>query len=157
MTSAVVQWVAAHSEVPTYRAGEDFNKPGVDYATVDLSIIEDTHENHDTETWTVDEDSAAIGRRFEEELVFSVNVFAAEPLAIMAKVKAAARAEETFIVTDGGITIIESGPINQLREMENSRYADRAQMNLTARVHVIETRATEIIEEVVPITIGSPD
>lgn len=152
--SAAVQWVAAKSGLPTYRAGQDFNRPKEPYASVDLSIIEDVNEHHDVQTWTVDDDSAYINRRFEAELVFSVNIYDREdPIAQMHKVKTAARADETFVMDNGtGLEIHEAGPITPLREMENALYVTRAQMNLTARVHVIETSETEIIEEVTPPT-----
>lgn len=154
MISAMVRWVYAATGLPTIRAGQDFNRPSEAHATVDLSLIDEVNDNHDTQTWTVDDDSAAVNRRFEGEVVFSVNIFdQADPLGSMAKVKAAARADETYIVDDAhtggtGLMIHEAGPIAALRELENSRYVDRAQMNLTARVHIIETSETEIIEEV---------
>lgn len=158
MISAVIRWVAAQTGLPTYRAGQDFNRPSDAHATVDLSIIDDVNDNHDAQSWTVDEESAAVNRRFEAELVFSVNIFDKEdPIAQMHKVKRAARAAETFAIDgihDGGsgLAVHEVGPITPLRELENSLYVTRAQMNITARVHVIETSETEIIEEITPPT-----
>lgn len=158
MISAVVQWVAAASDLPTYRAGQDFDKPAGAYATVDLSIIEDAFQNHDAETWAVDEDSAAVTRHREIAATFSVNIWdASDPISVMGAVKAAANDPADYLADASGLAVTETGPINPLREFENSRHITRAQMNLTVGGYVTETSATEIIETVPSITIGAPE
>lgn len=147
--SALVRWVATHTETPVIQADQNGDNPPLPYIVVRLLATDMVRDQAQMTDFEEDEESERVKASpvVETEWRFSVHAFGNNPFDILRPIRSAADLAQANEPLMPALVIHELSPMRNLSAVVNEKWEPRAQMDLALRGLVRDGVIIDTIEK----------